>query len=486
MPADTFMRATDAVSWYMERDPALRSTIVTIAWLDRSPRWEVLVDRLERASRTIPRFRMRLVEPPVRLSTPRMTVDTDFDLSWHLRRVDAPEPRTPATVLDLARVAATTGFDPAHPLWEFTLVDHLEGDRAALVMKLHHSLTDGIGGMQLALLLFDTDIVASRRTAAEPMPPVPRDDDVRGLGLVRETLGHDWARLLHIVGDGVRGGPATAMRMARHPFRTAADVVGTAQSIGRTVAPVTDTRSPVMTGRSLRRRLDIITIGLTDLKTSAAVAGGSVNDGFLAAITAGLRRYHEAHSVTSDELRVTLPISIRAAGDPAASNRITLQRFAVPLFPADPAARIRAIGDRCRAARDERSLPHTNAIAGALNLLPPGLIGGMLKHVDFLASNVPGIDIALYLGGAHVTGQVAFGPTIGAALNATLLSYDGTCFVGITVDEAAVPDTDVLMTHLAEGFDEVLALAGHIGATGLPLRAGAFPGQERPPAGPPA
>jgi hypothetical protein len=175
---------------------------------------------------------------------------------------------------------------------------------------------------------------------------------------------------------------------------------------------------------------------------------------------------------------VTLPISIRKDGDPAASNRITLQRFAVPLVPEDPAARIRAIGRRCRAARDERSLPHTNAIAGALNFLPSAIIGGMLKHVDFLASNVPGIDVPLYLGGARVTSNVAFGPTIGAALNATLLSYDGMCFVGITTDEAAVPDADVLLTHLAEGFDEVLTLAGRGGTARLPLRSGAFPGES--------
>lgn len=478
MHADTFMRESDAFSWYMERDPALRSTIVTIAWLDRSPRWAVLTDRIERATRAIPRFRMRPVEPPARLSTPRWVVDEDFDLSWHLRRVAAPAPRTAATVLDLARVAATTAFDPAHPLWEFTLVNHLEGGRAALVMKLHHSLTDGVGGMQLALLLFDTDIVASRRRPAEPMPPPPSDDDVHGLGVVGETIGHDWARLLHAVGDQVGGAPATAMRMARHPLRTAADAVEIAQSIGRTVAPVSDTRSPIMTRRSLRRRLDIVTVGLTDLKRSAAVAGGSVNDGFLAAITGGLRRYHDVHAVTSDELRVTLPISIRRDGDPPASNRITLQRFALPLFPEDPAARIQAIGRRCRAARGERSLPHTNAIAGALNLLPPGVIGGMLKHVDFLASNVPGIDVPLYLGGARVTSHVAFGPTIGAALNATLLSYDGTCFVGITADEAAVPDTDVLLTHLAEGFDEVLTLAGRGATARLPVRAGSFPGEK--------
>ena len=83
----------------------------------------------------------------------------------------------------------------------------------------------------------------------------------------------------------------------------------------------------------------------------------------------------------------------------------------------------------------------------------------MLKHVDFLASNVPGIGFPVYLAGARMTSYVPFGPTIGAAVNITLLSYDGICEIGVTVDTAAVPDIEVFMACLAAGFDEVLALA---------------------------
>src|SRR5271167_4482130 len=95
---DEFMRETDAFSWYMERDPTLRATIVAVAFLDRSPDWDTLVDRLERATRLVPISRQRPVEPPGRLATPRWTLDPDFDLSWHLRRVGSPPPHTPDTV----------------------------------------------------------------------------------------------------------------------------------------------------------------------------------------------------------------------------------------------------------------------------------------------------------------------------------------------------------------------------------------------------
>jgi hypothetical protein len=129
----------------------------------------------------------------------------------------------------------------------------------------------------------------------------------------------------------------------------------------------------------------------------------------------------------------------------------------------------------CRGARDERSLPHTDAIAGTLNLLPPSIVGGMLKHVDFVASDVPGFTFPVYLAGARVGRYTAFGPTIGTAANLTLLSYDGTCCVGVTIDEASVADPDVFAECLCEGFDEVLALGGEHTPARLPLRDDGLP-----------
>ena len=119
-----------------------------------------------------------------------------------------------------------------------------------------------------------------------------------------------------------------------------------------------------------------------------------------------------------------MPISIRKPDDPIGGNRITLMRFKTPVGLRDPVARIRGIHELCIDARHEPAVAYTNAIAGALNVLPRTYVGGMLKHVDFLASNVPGIDVPVYLAGARVAEWYAFGPTIGAALNTTLVSYD--------------------------------------------------------------
>lgn len=465
--AERFMRETDAFTWRMEGDPQLRSTIVSIAWLASAPDVDRVVERLAWATHLLPSFRMLVVEPPARLAPPRWALSPDFDLHWHLRRVEAPAPHTPDTVLELARVAATTGFDPAHPLWEFTIVENLAGGRAALLMKVHHALTDGVGGMELAPLLFD---IEQRPPPRLPEPGGPRGEHLTPATLVGQSVAHQAGRLAGLVRHQVGAAPSAAVRAVRHPLRTAGDVVATAASVAKTVAPVASTLSPLMTERSLGRHLDVLTVALADLKAAAAAGEGTVNDAFLAAVTGGLARYHARYGRAVDELRVTVPISIRTEADPIGGNRITLQRFTVPVSVDDPGDRLRAVGARCRVARRERSLSHTNAIAGALNVLPAGVVGGILKHVDFVASNVPAFPWPVHLAGAEVERFVAWGPTIGAAVNVTLLSYNGRCCIGITADTAAVPHADVLTDCLAEGFEEVLDLGGPHGPVvrGLP------------------
>jgi WS/DGAT/MGAT family acyltransferase len=473
--ADDFMGGTDAFSWYLEKDPGLRATIVAVAWLDRAPDAEVFAARLEHATRLAPRFRQRPVEPPARLANPRW-VETEFDLSLHLHRMESPSPHTAATVVEYARLQAMTGFDRSRPLWQFTLIEHVDGDRAALVMKVHHSLTDGIGGMQLAFLLFET----TRLTAPVPVVPGPVTGAlVHTLGtaaLVRESLVHDARRLGRVARRGLVAALPAALRSVRDPWHSLTGALDTVRSLGRFVEPVSDTLSPLMTGRSLDRYLDMIAVDLGDLKRAARTVDGTVNDAFVAAVTGGLRRYHEHHGTRVGDLRITLPISTRKEGDAPGGNHITLERFRVPVGLADVAERMRQIGHRCRTARDDRAVPMSDAVAGTLNLLPSGVVASMLKHIDFLASNVPGVPVPIFLAGAEVTGYYVFGPTTGSAVNVTLLSYRGTCCVGFTVDAGAVPDGQVLMDCFRQGFEEVLALAGEHLPVELPLRAVPEPG----------
>ena len=152
-----------------------------------------------------------------------------------------------------------------------------------------------------------------------------------------------------------------------------------------------------------------------------------------------------------------MPISIRAPGDAEGGNRITLMRFPLPVGIADPVTGSgRPARAGCRA--HEPSLKLTQDIAGGLNLLPRWYVGSILRHVDFLASDVPGMPVPVWVGGAAVTMQYAFGPTIGAGVNVTLFSYQDTCALGINADSGAIPDLALFRECLVAGFDEVLAL----------------------------
>jgi diacylglycerol O-acyltransferase / wax synthase len=463
---DAFMRESDAFAWYMERDPILRSTVVAVAWLDRCPDWDVLRAKLDRATRLVPLFRKRIVELPQWLATPRWSVDDAFDLSWHLRRIELPAPRTPAAVVEFARRQAMTGFDHARPLWEFTLIDHLDGDQAALVMKVHHSLTDGLGGMELALLLFDTEPDAAPST---DLPEGPARERLDPAAIVGESLARVGGRLAGFVRKQARAAVPSVLHTTIHPLTSLEDALETGRSIYRAMAPARETLSPIMKRRGLGRELDVVEVGVEDLRRAASTVGGTLNDGFMAAVTGGLRRYHERHGAAVEALRVMLPISIRTNDDPIGGNRITLMRFAASVSDPRPERRVADLHRQCLQARRERSIAFTNGIAGTLNLLPARAVRDILKHVDFLASDVPGFSFPVYLAGARLERYVAFGPTIGSSVNLTLLSYNGTCHIGVNLDSAAIPDHGVFVDCMRQGFDEVLALGGEHEPARLPL-----------------
>ena len=454
---DPVVREVDAFAVHMEEDPLLRSTIVAVALFDTTPDWDVFVDRMERATRLAPSFRSLLVQPPLRLGPLRRVPDPDFDLSWHLRRMAAPAPHTLDEVLGFASTAGMTAFDVARPLWEFTLVEDLTDGRSALVMKVHHSLTDGIGGIQLA-----PHVVDLQREAPElgPMPAVPPAERISTARLVVDSLSSNLTRTVGLAGDQLRRLPRDLVGLVRNPIGVAGRGLKVVGSIGNFVRPVTSTMSPLMTDRRLAWRYETLDVPFAELRLAGKSADGTVNDAFMAAVAGGLARYHDRHDQPVEELRVTMPVSVRESDDAEGGNRITLARIVIPVGLADPKDRIRAIRSISRQWRSEPSISYTSAIAGALNLLPRSITGEMLKHVDFTASNVPGFTVPVYVGGARVTGFYPFGPPIGASANFTLMSYAGTCNIGVTADRSAITNPQELMACLVEGFDEVLGLGG--------------------------
>jgi WS/DGAT/MGAT family acyltransferase len=276
------------------------------------------------------------------------------------------------------------------------------------------------------------------------------------LALLRDGLDHVRRRQTGIARRAAAGLPG----LVRDLPGTARGTLETAQSLGRMLSPATTPLSPIMTGRSLSVRFDLLTVPLSETKAAAKQADGKLNDAFVAAVAGGLARYHQRHGAPVDALRMTMPISIRTADTSnLGGNQFVPARFPVPVNIVDPLDRMRTIRELVRQQRTEPALAFTDAIAGVLNRLPTStvtaLFGGMLKGVDFVTTNVPGAPFPVYLAGAKVEGNFAFAPLSGSAANIALLSYLDELQIGVNTDPAAIPDPDVFLACLEEGFEEI-------------------------------
>jgi WS/DGAT/MGAT family acyltransferase len=254
-----------------------------------------------------------------------------------------------------------------------------------------------------------------------------------------------------------------------HPLETARRLSDGIASTGRLLAPVSAPLSPIMKRRSLSVHFDTLTFSLPGLKAAAKRVGGSLNDAFVAAVGGALRRYHEHHRAPVETLRMTMPINVRdAASGNRAGNRFVPARLIVPVGIKDPATRLRAIRELVARQRAEPALGLLDDVSGMLRRLPTpvytALFGSMLKGVDFVTSNVPGPPFETFLSGARVEEVFGFGPLSGAAANLTLFSYLDRLGLAINTDRAAVPDPEVFLACVEDGFAEVLALTGQTAA----------------------
>ena len=440
-----------------EAYPATRSAFLGVELLDRPADWARLRETIDRASRVVVRMRQKVVVPALPTTRPRWVVDPDFDLDYHLRRIALPAPGTLRQLLDLAEVTLASPLDTTRPLWEVVYVEGFAGDRAALLSKFSHAITDGLGGIALFEQVYDTE----RDAPPRPMPPVPIPQDVTGTDLLRDSL----RRLPETaVAAGVRllgraGGDVS--RLVRAPGSTVAEAVGFAGSARRVLGPPPTPPSPLLRRRSLVSRVHVLEVPLADLRAAAKAAGGSVNDAYLAALSGGLGRYHEALGVPVDELPLALPVSLRTDDDPAAGNRITGVTIAAPVGESDPAQRIRLVREQVIARRSEPALDVLERIAPVLSLLPDAALESVTARLtppDVQASNVPSYWQETFLAGARVDRQYGIGPLPRVAMMAVLISRAGICTVTFRYDTASFIAPDVLEKGLQLGFDEVIEL----------------------------
>jgi WS/DGAT/MGAT family acyltransferase len=355
----------------------------------------------------------------------------------------------------------TTAFDPELPLWEAVVVEGIEDGKAAVVIKLHHAVADGVGGMALILRLLDRLPVPARgTTAAESSSVAPAHSDEEASAEIDESDVPRQAGLGQFVHASRRMLDA-ALRGAIDPVKGVRQARGAAESVVRLLAPAREPLSPLMVARSLGRRFEVLDLPSDLLHTASMATGGTLNDVFVTGILGGLRHYHHEHGVEVEQLRVLMPINVRNSSDHAAGNHFVPARFVLSTVE-DPAERLGRVHRIAGSWKHAPGLGLSDVLAFGLDLLPPSLTtalwGSMLKGDDFVATNVPGPPFETYFSGAHVERFYAFAPCSGAAVNVALTTTGGCACVGMNLDTAAIPDGAVLARCLEEGFDEVLHL----------------------------
>ncbi len=452
------MSDTEALMWRLEKDPYLASTFANITVLDRPPDMDLFYARMERTSMLFPRLRRRVQLAPGNIGNPTWVDDAGFDIRQHVRRMALPAPGTMRQLQDLVTLLIADPFDRSRPLWQFIVIDGLEGGRSAMVLKLHHTVTDGEGGVELSLQYLDLE--------REPAPLPPVDPDiVNSFSRVKEPDAT----------DALRGAMSDSLRIPVAVLKQVRDVLAnpsvlgeigssTSATVRSLVAQLSENdsaRSPLWTERSLRRRLEVARVPYTEMRAVSKMLGGTLNTAFITAAAHAAGRYHDQMGAPVESLRASMAISTRTAG--TEGNAFSLVRMLVPTSDMPVTDRFEAINEVLTAARSSGASAALDAIATVSTVMPTSVLTRLARAqaetVDFATSNVRGAGIPLYVAGAKLLANYPIGPLGGVAFNMTLLSYLGGLDVGINIDEAAVESPALLRESLQMAFDELVALA---------------------------
>jgi diacylglycerol O-acyltransferase len=413
------------------------------------PSLEDAADDIARRLDRIPRYRQRVRRAPADLTAPVWFDDPDFDIGNHVRRVAVRAPGDDRMLAEVVGELVSNEVNRTHPLWEVWLVEGLAEGRWATVAKVHHCLTDGVGGAELFSVLLDTT----------PKSPVLPDTgwepaaDPSGLRVLTErvadaldlqrpmrTVLHAPRRLARALLDSTRG----LIALARDVPPTSATILNGPLAPCRLWWPATTSLEDV---RHIRKAYDV-----------------TVNDIALTVIAGGLRDLLLAHDelVENRDVRSLVPVSLREVDlDGALHNRVAAMVADLPVGIADPTERLEVVHDRLAALKASHETDATANLAELGAHLPflPIVIGfhGVTaflhrfgqRNVNTVTTNVPGPSVPLYWMGRRMERAYPVTP-IGESVRVgiAIFSYGDHLTFGVTTDRSAVPDGHVVATGI--------------------------------------
>ena len=428
-----------------------------------APRGEALLDEarsfLEERLHVAPPLRRRLVRVPFELDHPLWVEDPDFDIDYHVRQAALPAPGTMDQLADLIGRLLSRPLDHSRPLWELYVIEGLEGDRGAIVVKSHHAAVDGMAAFQL--------VAATTDLAPDADPPPPPEEEWRP-DRVPSDVELVAGATLNLARQPLRGVRA-ATRVARSAVGARLKHGSGSGVLGQGV-PMSRFNQPIGPHRRVRF-LDLPLEGVKELKRAG---GCTVNDVVLAIVGGGLRRYLDWHAELPDESLVAfVPVSHRDDGDDGA-NRTAMVHVPLATDVEDPAERLRRIAATASAAKERFADTGPSPLTDLTAFAGPAVAAGAFRLVEMLrlnerarfggnvvVSNIPGPPVPLYTAGRRIVGMYPMGPLAqGTGLNVTLLSYVDSLGFAVVADRELVPDLDHLVGDLATAFDELREAIG--------------------------
>jgi diacylglycerol O-acyltransferase / wax synthase len=410
----------------------------------------------------IPRYRQKVVTPPLQLGAPVWVDDPDFDLAYHVRHAALPQPGTTKQLTEYAARILSRQLDRSRPLWELYVIEGLEGGRIALLGKTHHAMVDGMSGIDIATVMLDLAPDQSD-TLPDPQPWTPRATPSAtelGIDAVRDLASSP----AHLV--------ASAERLAKAPTVAAKRAL----SVGRGVARVARSNLAKPAPRSIlnrppgrNRRFAIQRLELERIKAIKRTFGTTVNDVILATVADATGRYLRSNGVDTDGLwlRAMVPVSTRDASEAHhLGNRVVSVFVDLPMMEMDPIERLRV----CHEAMADIKRSHAAVGAGFLiglgEFAPPTLhamasrLAVNTRVFNFLVTNVPGPQLPIYCMGARLLGAFPFTPlAANHSYGIGVTSIDGWLNVGFVADYDALPDIDEVPDFLVAAVDELASCA---------------------------
>ena len=403
----------------------------------------------------IPRFRKRVMPVPFGQGRPIWVDHEGFDIADHVRLTALPAPGSRRQLLELAERLTVQVLDRAQPLWELWFVEGVDhGRHVGLIHKSHHTLTDGISGVDIATVLLD---FSPEPTVLAPdgwVPAAPPDPSRLVIDSVRErvTRHADLAGAARRLADGPRDALARTADLGRS--------IGSLLD-GQVVAPRLSLNAPVGRGR----RFETVRIPLDDAKAIRASFGCTVNDVILAGVGGAVARLLAARDELHPELvlKVFCPVSVRDDDQRMQlGNRISAMLVPLPVGEPDPCARLDAVRASTADLKERRQAVGAAALLGLSEYAAPTILGlaaraaHAQRFANLIVTNVPGPQVPLFCLGARMLEVYPIVPlSRNLTLNVAILSYCGQLHFGLIGDGASGRDLELLAGGIEDSFAEL-------------------------------